>query len=291
MTQLEYIRLDTDFFDKPKIKGLIYRHGQEAVGFLLRLLCSMGRATDGGIGRDAWEAIGIESNIDPQRAETLVVYCLEQGILEGDLSMISNSRVQADREALEKKRGAARERVRTHRQKHQEPNAPAYVARMERAVAVSNHPQPVSVPSPVLVVAHSPVEDVQEFDTSDPNLKIALEKLESPSGQPWTHDNRYMSAGRRPMKDYPALWLTPFELADVVKKLEESQIPVQAYKDLFLKAEARLKTYTGQGRSTQGVSVYNWMTGFLFDELLERTIKETRLAKTIEGPKRYEQRR
>ena len=291
MAQLEYIRLDTDFFDKPKIKGLVYRHGHESVGFLLRLLCSMGRATEGFIGRDAWEAIGIESGIDPQRAEKLVAYCLDQGILEGDLSTISNSRVHTDREALDKKRGAARDRVRTHRQRQHETSLPAYVPRMERAVDISVHPHAAAIPSPVLVVAHPQVEEPQEFDTSDPNLKIALEKLETPSGQPWTQDNRYMGAGRRPMRGYPALWLTPMELADVVKKLEESQIPVQAYKDLFLKAEARLKTYTGQGRSTQGVSVYNWMTGFLFDELLERTIKETRLAKTMEGPKRYEQRR
>jgi hypothetical protein len=289
MAQLEYIRLDTDFFDKPKIKGLVYRHGHESVGFLLRLLCSMGRATEGFIGRDAWEAIGIESGIDPDRAEKLVAYCLDQGILDGDLSAISNSRVHADQDALDKKRGAARERVRTHRQKPTEVSAPAFVARMERAVAVVPNNSPV--PSPVLVVPTHRQEPTEEFDTDDPNLKIALEKLEQPAGQPWTNDNRHISAGRRPMRDYPSLWLTPPELADVVKKLEESQIPVQSYKDLFLKAEARLKTYSGQGRSTQGVSVYNWMTGFLFDELLERTIKETRLAKTMEGPQRYEQRR
>ena len=93
------------------------------------------------------------------------------------------------------------------------------------------------------------------------------------------------------MKDYPNIWLTPFELADVMKKLEASDIPQKAYKDLFLKAEAKLMTWKQDRRSLSTVSVYNWMTGFLFDELLERAIKERRLAKTIEAPRPFEGRR
>lgn len=297
MAQLDYIRLDTDFFDKPKIKGLCHRHGQEAVGFLLRLLCSMGRATEGAIGRDAWEAIGIEGNLDPKRAEMFVIYCLEQKILAGDLEHLTNSRVQDDQTALERKRGAGKERVRQYRQRHKD--APSFADEGSDAPVAPQNSQSITEPPPVATVAYLPratprlvePERQEKFDLSDPNMAIALEKLEAPTGQSWMNDNRYIGASRRPMKDYPALWLTPHELADVIKKLESSHIPVQGYKDLFLKAEARLKTYAGQGRSTQGVSVYNWLTGFLFDELLERTIKEARLAKTMEGPQRYEQRR
>lgn len=299
MSQLDYIRLDTDFFDKPKVKGLAYRFGQGAVSFLLRLLCSMGRATDGTISRDAWEAIGADATLDPNTAETIVLYCLENQILEGDISYLTNARVQEDQDALTKKRGSTRTRVKACRARQRELTvvAPPEITavqsysplRRESREAVTSAP-PAPHFEPLRAVPMTAKSE--EFSTDDPNMVIALEKLEKPTGQPWTLDNRFVGAGRRPMKDYPTIWMTPPELADVIKKLEESQIPVQAYKDLFLKAEARLRTYDTQGRSSQNVSVYNWMTGFLFDELLERTIKETRLAKTIEGgQQRYEQRR
>lgn len=294
MAQVAYIRFDTDFFDKPKIKGLIHRNGQDAALLLIRLLCAMGRATDGTLNRDAWEAIGVENGMTVERAETVVQYCLTQGIVRGDLDGLTNERVSMDQQALEKKRDATRERVaKSRQQKREHPHisiAPPNVSvpqvtapPMQQLHVVHSTPTVNHVPTPTPQL--TPLPDV------DTNMEIALDKLENPSGQPWTNDNRYIAAGRRPMRDYPQIWMTPNELADVIKKLEASDIPLSMYKDLFLKAEARLMTYSTQGRSTTGVSVYNWLTGFLFDELLERTIKETRLAKTKEVPQRYEQRR
>lgn len=292
MAQVAYIRFDTDFFDKPKIKGMSHRLGNHSVLFLIRLLCAMGRATKGEISRDAWEAIGLENEYDDNQSRQVIEYCLEKNILGGSLDALTNSRIQEDQAALEKKREATKERVAKARQKQ------GIVSPIETpAVQPERVIKPVlGLINPNLIPGHVAVEvntqKVEEtFDTSDPNMEIALEKLEKPAGQDWNRDNRFINAGRRPMKDYPLLWLTPKELSDVIKKLEESDIPIQSYKDLFLKAEAKLTTYSAQGRSAQSVSVYNWLTGFLFDELLERTIKETRLAKTMEAPQRYEQRR
>lgn len=293
MAQVTYIRFDVDFFDKPKIKGLAYRCGQEAVLLLVRLLCAMGRATNGEISRDAWEAIGAENGLNQEKTLSCITYMIDQGILGGTLESLTNERVKQDQSALEKKREATRERVAKNRQKKESED----LATLNSATAtVRRLDTPLINPNLIPGFIHSEVHanhsaEPETFDTTDPNMAIALEKLESPAGQPWVNDNRFINAGRRPMKDYKLLWLTPGELADVVKKLEESDIPVQMYKDLFKKAEAKLKTYSTQGKSSQSVSVYNWLTGFLFDELLERTIKEARLAKTMEGPQRYEQRR
>lgn len=292
MAQVSYIRFDTDFFDKPKIKGLAHRQGVQSVLFLIRLLCAMGRATNGEISRDAWEAIGFENEYNEEKTRLVVEYCLEQKILSGNIEALSNSRIKEDQEALEKKRESTKERVAKTRQKQSITSRPEMVPTQAEKTP---RPIPVLVNSNIIpghVAIEVNAQKVEEtFDTSDPNMEIALEKLQKPDGQDWVRDNRFINAGRRPMKDYPLLWLTPGELADVVKKLEESDIPIQSYKDLFLKAEARINTYSAQGRSAQSVSVYNWLTGFLFDELLERTIKETRLAKTMEAPQRYEQRR
>jgi hypothetical protein len=289
MAQLSYIRFDTDFFDKPKIKGLVQRHGQVAVSFLVRLLCGMGRATDGEISRDAWEAIGAEAGLATLHSEELVGYCLDNHILGGSKERLTNTRVLEDQDALEKKRVSTRARVQQHRQR-QKPAEDAPVPLATAAPAVVNPSAPfVPFVPPADVAAYTP-QHPESFDTTDENMQIALDKLEAPNGQNWVFDNRFIGAGRRPMKDYPTIWLTPHELSDVIRKLEESDIPQASYKDLFFKAEAKLKTYSSQGRSNQSVSVYNWLTGFLFDELLERTIKETRLAKTLEGGQ-YERRR
>jgi len=284
MAQVDYIRFDTDFFDKPKIKGLIHRQGQESVLLLIRLLCAMGRATDGYLSRDSWEAIGIECGLKLERTEEIVNYFLIQRICSGSLENLGNERVQQDQAALAKRREATRERVAKFRGKVELDYKSESCEPMVLPDPRKTQPCPIDTEN-----LPSVAENIDP--AGDAHLEIALEKLEAPGNQPWTRDSRFIGASRRPMKDYPLLWLAPHELADVIKKLEESDIPATMYRDLFLKAEARLKTYKSDSRSTSGVSVYLWLTGFLFDELLERTIMSTRLTKTKQGAQRYELRR
>lgn len=284
MAQVEYIRLDTDFFDKPKIKALRRRHGNKGILLVLRILTSMGKSTDGALVRDTWEVLAEESDYKEGEAEAAIAYCLAVGIFSGDEENLSNRRVTEDQEALERKRASKREEMRRYRGR--EKGTSASVVKSFEDTDDLNRIQPRAV---------SVVEPPMQRETVDPGndetLKIALTKLETPADQQWTLDNRFISAGRRPMKDYQNIWLTPFELADVMKKLQSSDIPQGSYKDLFLKAEAKLVTWKQERRSLTTVSVYNWLTGFLFDELLERAIKERRLAKTIEAPKQFEGRR
>jgi len=280
MAQVEYIRIDTDFFDKPKIKALRRRHGNKGIMLVLRLLTAMGKSSDGGLVRDTWEILATEADYEDGEAGEVVSYCLEVGIFSGDMDHVSNRRVTEDQDALERKRVAKREEMRRYRAK--EKGAPALQVIVDKSAESDlERIQPRVLPV---------IEPSMQKETVDPgndeNLRIALEKLETPANQQWTLDNRFIMAGRRPMKDYTNIWLTPHELADVIKKLEESDIPMWSYKDLFLKAEARLVTYKQERRPVQTVSVYNWLTGFLFQEVLETTIKETRLAKTLDNERR-----
>lgn len=289
MAQLKYIRFDTDFFDKPKIKGFVHRQGQLSVSFLIRLLCAMGRATEGKISRDCWEAIGAEAGLDVVKTEELVGYCLDNGILRGSKDALTNPRVLEDQDALEKKRKLTKDRVTEYRKRQRTdeekpPPAPTLAPILASAVPFQPYVPAESVRN--LVKA-----DKEQIDDDDPNMKIALEKLETPEGQDWTFDNRYIGAGRRPMRDYPTIWLTPQELARVIAKLEGSNIPQESYKDLFFKVESVLKTNLSQGKSNQYVTAYAWLIGRFFEELLEVSTKEARLAKALETPTRYEQRR
>lgn len=291
MAQVQYIRLDTDFFDKPKIKALAFRCGQGAVLCLIRLLCAMGRATDGELSRDAWLAISVESGLTVEDAETLAKYCLKEKIFGGNLAALTNSRVLEDQEALERKREQNRERVSRHRTKQRTgPEATVIPLPPRPSEPIVN---PDFVPVPIAPDADAQVQYPDPVEAGDDeNLKIALDKLETPgAGKAWERDNRYILAHRRPMKDYPLIWLAPTELADVISKLEASDIPLQLYKELFKNAEAKLRTYVASGKNAQNVSVYNWLTGFLFNELLDTTTKESKLTKTIEWGNRYEQRR
>lgn len=280
MTQLDYIRLDTDFFDKPKIKALLYKFGHEGLIFFIKILCQVGRSTDCKLNEEQCAALAFESQMPTEKTEEFFSYCLERGLLDGTRTELSNSRVRDDVAALEHKRSKARQRQQRYRAVSEEERGEQQEKHRETPIVPS-----VAGPKIELQPVDVAKEDQSSFDTSDPHLQTALTKLETPEGQDWTLDSRFVNASRRPLKKFPLIWLTPHELADILKRLEQSQIPKNKYKDLFLKAEARLKTQKTVGRNGVFVSAYNWLAGFLMDEVIEQTIKEKRLEKAIQWTK------
>lgn len=257
--QLDYIRLDTDFFDKPKVKAFLQKYGQENVNLFIRILCAIGRSTDGRINRDCADALIYDARIENEQGWEVITYLLENELLTGTPTKISNPRVLDDSQALARKRNATNERVRKHRTKKKK-----------------NEDEQVQ--AEVLETVKTQVSKLE--GTGDRHIDLARRKLVSEEeGGEWRTDNRYMLAGRRPMRDYPLIWLSEPELAEISKRLEASDIPPDCYKDLFLRAQGLLVTKAANGENTKNVAVYNWLTGFLFNDVLEQTIKTNRLAK------------
>ena len=76
-------------------------------------------------------------------------------------------------------------------------------------------------------------------------------------------------AGRRPLKKYPELFLTPEELSQVFDQLAEAGIPGDRFKMVFMRVAARLTTHRVQGKHPSAVSVFNWLVGWAKNEVVE----------------------
>lgn len=117
--------------------------------------------------------------------------------------------------------------------------------------------------------------------------QIAFEKLSDPTGSPeWTQKNAYISAGRRPMRDYPDVWLTPNELVTVCRDYEASGIPFRAYRTAFESAQIQATNQKTQRRDPSNAGAAGWLLGFIKQSILDSAIKETRLNNAREASSR-----
>lgn len=88
-------------------------------------------------------------------------------------------------------------------------------------------------------------------------------------GAVWLQNPQYVGAGRRPLKNYPEIFLTPAELADVFEQLVEAGIPPEQFKLVFKRVAARLATYKAQGKNLAMISVYNWLIGWAKSDVVK----------------------
>ena len=129
--------------------------------------------------------------------------------------------------------------------------------------------------------AKSPPANNTKAKTEEEQLAESM--LEEATGfKPWENDNRFILVGRRPMKEWPDIWLTSQQLVQVLHKLQESQLEPSRYRDVFDKATSRLETWKIAGKSTKAVDCFSWLTGFVFIEVLNESNSVQRLKRTLE---------
>ncbi len=104
--QLDYVQLDIDFLNKPKIKALGFKFGALAQLLVISALLDMGGATNGEIDDDAFNALASIYGFDPQKSIEILNYLLETKILfRADSKKITNSRIiEAQQEVADKRR-------------------------------------------------------------------------------------------------------------------------------------------------------------------------------------------
>ena len=81
------------------------------------------------------------------------------------------------------------------------------------------------------------------------------------------------------MKEYPDVWLTLGELANIIRDWDRSKIPTHLFRKGFLSAQARALSQVSQGKRPEWSAHANWLLGFIKGELMEEAIKEARLKK------------
>lgn len=98
-----------------------------------------------------------------------------------------------------------------------------------------------------------------------------------------TQSGVYASTGRRPMRKYPELWISPIELAEVFKLFHDSGIPPDKFGLAFKPVVARLRTHKANGSRTDNVAAVNWLSSWALDGALT-TLKK---AKDLERSEKY----
>lgn len=98
----------------------------------------------------------------------------------------------------------------------------------------------------------------------------------------WRANPQHERLGRRPLKKYPDLFLTPDELAAVFDQLSAAGIPADQYRLVFMRVAARLMTHRADGRDLASVSAFNWLTGWAKSEVLKELADACHLERSRE---------
>lgn len=116
--------------------------------------------------------------------------------------------------------------------------------------------------------------------------KLATNLLEIPTGsEKWEMDNRFVLLNKRPLKDFPQIYLSEPELALILEKYDQGSIP-HKLKNAIEQANNMLDTYKLQGKRTDIVQVGHWLNSWLYKQALEEANSELRLAKVKEKNER-----
>lgn len=115
--QLDYLLIDVDFFDKPTVRALVYKHGQLSGLLYVRWLMLMSRASNALVTRDSLFSVGQEVLGDTDTCESVLSYCLQSGMIHqvGD-GCFTNDRVIKDQESCAVKRKGSAQRQKKYRE-------------------------------------------------------------------------------------------------------------------------------------------------------------------------------
>jgi hypothetical protein len=81
--------------------------------------------------------------------------------------------------------------------------------------------------------------------------------------------SQFINAGRRPMRKFPEIWLTPQELVLVLDEFMSLNIEKRHKSAIFQRVAARIRTKVGSGLSADRVPAFNWLTGFELTNALQ----------------------
>jgi len=128
--QLSHLLIDVDFFDKPTVRALEFKHGKLAALLYVRWLMLMSRASNALVTRDSLQSLGEFVLDDPSKFDEVLSYCLKTRMLTNVKDdLFTNERVIKDQESCALKREQATQRQKKYREKMDQ-NSNALVTRL-----------------------------------------------------------------------------------------------------------------------------------------------------------------
>lgn len=297
-----WFKHDSDARHDLKLKTLLAELGYEGIGIWWSFVEILSEQEGYVLNKKLVKGILIDLSITTETFQKFITTCLEIGLLKEDKNSIYSESLQKRLNEYDDKKQKGNERVKRYRSVTEALHNISVTHDSERYTSNSNsisnsnsnflekggaggknlslvepppEPEPENVPDP----ENFPPD---EIPPDDELLKIAYSHLEKPEGQHWTRTNAFIGIGRRPMKKYPEIFISPTELKRVFETYESSGLPKSKWKNAFLLAESRIKTKVANERILpHSIDVYSWLTNFILTDLLGQVPKEVSTKNSI----------
>lgn len=287
--RLDKMMMDHDWLDDGRIQLLIDKYGEAGPTRYQRLACRIGREK-GRIHHSVVASLSRLINCDPKVFLEFTEYAISIGLFYRDGDFIRAKTVDEDIQGVIEKRDSWNERQSRHRDKRVSHATPACDSEEEQEQEQEEETEKeqetelesgaLEPPCPVLTATLEPEPDTPPPDTDPEIWKLTTGQFFDATHKKVQGDSRFVSAGRRPLKKYPEIWLTRFELYNWLKTYLESGIPPGNLQMGFLIVQSKLLTIEADKRRTQSVSAFVWGIGWVLQEVLEKCTKATNLERS-----------
>lgn len=125
-------------------------------------------------------------------------------------------------------------------------------------------PTPTLTPTVLNINNNSHPPDYSHLAPGDREKHEKADAMLAPVDDPQIqHSSQFINAGRRPMREYREIWLTPQELVCVLDEFFELNLEPKYRKKVFRKVASGISTKcAASGMSPDRISAFNWLTGF-----------------------------
>lgn len=285
----------TGLLDDPKMIDFMIDFGFEGVGIFTALILEMRKADDLCIKKQFLKTYAYKFRLELEKLDSAIQKLIEVGLFyESDLGYHSydldlkmqNYFNKINKLAENGRKGGSKnldkksiESVSAKAIAKQMPSNCLAIAKLNNNTNTNNNINintkdldriltsvPAQAPKPILKPPN-PEADIPEHLSKYAD-KIRA-RLDSPDGsKSWEASNIFMATGRRPMVDYPDIWLTPSELGEILEQFESDGVGhrMREANQLVL---ARLKTMRAQNKDPTFASVASWYMGWIKQEIIK----------------------
>lgn len=276
--QLDHLLLDVDFFNKPTIIDFQYEHGSSAVLWLIQVYCQMSRATNGCIKKSVLRKLGddlkitsLEEVIDYASKNNLICNFNDGRHIHEDL--YTNARVQQDQASLARKKASKAEANTKYKLRDNLKSSPSELQVVLKDDLPDTDTDTEYINNNINKNSKSEISfqpEIPPENLSETELKLwmlATNAFSQADGtEPWAQTNSFILLGRRPLKNYPNVWIGFKELYELLKVYNDAEFSSAEVKWCFTKAETEAKNQIRSGKPPDRINCVSWLQGHIFTE-------------------------
>jgi hypothetical protein len=271
--------LESGFFSDPKTLRLIDKHGPGAALQVLHIWSWLTNSADGRLDYESALVLGRAAGMGCDVMSQVIQTALDLKLLykEQDGSLFHPTIMKAREKFFSKRRNYVEARNKRVGVQAERSVNPARIL-PEFSTAPINITNTNHNTNNKLYRSEGSAEGNQlpppEMPSSKPpegQLESFAEEMLTPETSEVVRKSRvYITTGRRPLKDYPNVWLNRAEFVMMLEQFQEAKVVKRELKHLLAACEAGMLEKKGKGIDPQMTSSFKWLTGFLLEDYLKK---------------------